>query len=423
MKYGIHFFLICCAFILVSCSPISEGYTDKVSYQAGDSLILFASSWKSFDEVAIELKDINGNTRHTYTTAIKSQSISNEMPYTKGFGYSPTLKIKVPDLESGVYTFADDIPFVVKPSEPFDILVLYSSNTENAYGDSGGKSLYDYNSSDDKAATIVSFQRPIELPKHSTEFLKWIATQNQYKIGYVCDRDLDDYETISNAKLLIITGHSEYWTRKARLNFDRFVDQGKNALILSGNTMWWQVRYSDDGNQMICYKSFENDPIADVRLKTVNWPDSVLAYSPMNSIGVDFNHGGYGKKSDEGWDGFKITNPDAPFFKGMDIKKNDVLWVKTHEYDGAQLNFAENADKVTLQNSFNFHRYELIGYDLASRMPGSNAAWVLLQKKPESGLIINTASTDWCAETGMTGKDSEKIKAVTLNMVDYLLTH
>ncbi|MFH6604961.1 N,N-dimethylformamidase beta subunit family domain-containing protein [Maribacter algicola] len=407
--------------LLASCGPIVDGYTDKISYRVGDSLKLYLNGRSTNEEFEVAINDLQGNPVKTYNTKIFSQKMSNDKPYTNGFGYSPTLEIAVPNLRSGVYTFGEEIPFVVRPSEPFDILVLYSSNTENAYANSGGKSLYDYNSSSDVAAPIVSFQRPIGLPVHSTEFLIWIANQKQYKIGYICDQDMDDYENIENAKLLIIPGHSEYWTRKARINFDRFIDEGKNALILSGNTMWWQVRYSSDGSKMICYKDFESDPIGDILLKTINWPDTLLHYSTLESIGVDFNYGGYGKKSDDGWDGFKIVKPESPIFKGLDIKMHDILWVKTHEYDGADLDFSVKPG-VILNNPYGFYKYDLIGYDLASRKPNSNAAWVVLQREPGSGLILNTSSTDWCAEAGMEGRDSDTIKAVTLNMIDLLLS-
>ena len=125
----------------------------------------------------IAVKDLQGKRAKAYRTKIFSQEVNEDQPFTSGFGYLPAMRIKVPNLESGVYTFADEIPFVVKPSKAHDILVLYSSNTEKAYADSGGKSSYDYNSSSDVAAQVVSFQRPIELPVHSTDFLRWIASQ------------------------------------------------------------------------------------------------------------------------------------------------------------------------------------------------------------------------------------------------------
>ena len=44
-----------------------------------------------------------------------------------------------------------------------------------------------------------------------------------------------------NSNIIVIVGHSEFWTRKARLNFDYHVDIGKNALIQSEITIWKQL--------------------------------------------------------------------------------------------------------------------------------------------------------------------------------------
>lgn len=415
-------FILSLAFIVVSCdSSIENGYTDKTSYASHDSISIFLNAKKEVKNYQIDITDINGNFLESVTADIFRQNVNPDKPYQNGFGYKRTVKIPVPKFESGVYLFDKKIPFVIRPSIQCDILILYSSNTENAYCNSGGKSIYDYNSSDTKAAEIVSFLRPIETPFHSTDFLKWIVKQKQYKIGYICDKDMDEYENIASAKVLIIPGHSEYWTRKARANFDRFVDEGKNALIISGNTMWWQVRYNESENQMICYKNGETDSIEDEKLKTINWPDSILDFSVMNSIGLDFNHGGYGKNEDKGWDGYKIVNPSSPLLKGSGLEMNDIIKLPTDEYDGGKLVFSLDSSTVTIANPFDFYRYELIGYDLGSRLKDSNGAFIIMQKTEKSGVVINTGSTDWCKKAGMLGKDSKVIKGITLNMIDLLL--
>ncbi|MGZ3610970.1 MAG: N,N-dimethylformamidase beta subunit family domain-containing protein [Ktedonobacteraceae bacterium] len=41
-----------------------------------------------------------------------------------------------------------------------------------------------------------------------------------------------------------MTGKSEYWTRQARTNIDKFTASGKNLLVFSGNTMYWQTRFN-----------------------------------------------------------------------------------------------------------------------------------------------------------------------------------
>lgn len=408
--------------LLASCKPsIKDGYTDQISYESKDSISIFLNSEKDIKDFKLEITDINGSLVSSVSTDIFPQTVQSNKPYENGFGYEETVKIATPQLESGVYLLDNEIPFIVKPSKPYDILILYSSNTENAYSNSGGKSTYAYNSSDKVSAPIVSFHRPINLPFHSSEFLKWIADQDQYNIGYICDQDMDDYYNIASAKLLIIPGHSEYWTREARNNFDRFINEGNNALILSGNTMWWQVRYEQENNQMICYKKLAKDPVEDEKLKTITWPDSLLDYSVMNSIGLDFEHGGFGKQEDQGWDGYKIVNPSSPLLHGSELQMNDIIHLPSDEYDGAALQFSLDSSSVTIENDLNFHRYELIGYDLASRKAGSNGAWIAMQKTDSSGVIINTGSTDWCRKAGMEEEDSDVIKKITINMIDLLL--
>jgi hypothetical protein len=415
------YWIISLTIILSSCgSSIKNGYTDKISYSPEDSISIFINAKKNIKDYQLDITDINGNVLKSFTQDIFPQSIHPNKPYENGFKYQLTGKISTPNFESGIYLFNEKIPFVIKPTKPCDILILYSSNTENAYCESGGKSTYGYNSSNKVPASIVSFRRPIGLPFHSTEFLRWIAKNKEYKIGYIADQDLDEYKNISSAKLLIIPGHSEYWTRKARNNFDRFISEGKNALILSGNTMWWQVRYNEEENQMICYKN-DTDPIKDTALKTINWTDSTLQYSVINSIGLDFNLGGYGKKEDKGWDGYKIVTPSSPLLKGTGLKLNSIINLPTDEYDGGQLVFSSDSTNVTLNNPSNFYRYELIGYDIGSRKSNSNGAWIVMQKNENSGVIINTGSTDWCQKAGMEGRSSKVIKKITLNMIDLLL--
>ncbi len=402
-------------------SSVIDGYSDRISYNVGDTLKLFLNSDSKKMNYSIDITTINGKFIDEISVNCHPQVINDDRAYENGFGYELTTEYIIPSLESGVYLFDGKIPFVVKPKEKKRILVVYSSNTENAYAFSGGKSLYGYNSTNQVAATTVSFQRPIDVSFHSTEFLKWMEEQEEYDVGYICDQDLDHYESFSAADLLIVPGHSEYWTRKARLNFDQFIDSGKNALILSGNTMYWQVRYSEDGNQMICYKNLENDPEPNNQLKTFIWTDSVLQYPVLNSIGLDFEHGGFGLRDDKGWDGYKITNSNHALFKGLNLKNGDVLSIPSDEYDGAILKFSKDSTSVELIDEVGFFNYELLGYDLGSRSSITNGAWVIMQKSETSGMIINTGTTDWCSPQGIGGDDADLIQVITKRMIDRLL--
>lgn len=416
-------FLLCIVF-LFSCKPVPKthvsGYMDKMSYNVGDTFKLFLNANEEKFDYQLTINDINGNIVDTLICNVYPQKITNDLPYENGFGYDVTIESLIPNLKSGVYLFENSIPFVIKPNKKEQILVLYNSNTENAYCKSGGESLYSYDTLELKHKPKVSFLRPIALPRFSGEFFKWIETQKQYDIGYICDKDMDNYETLKDAKLLVIPGHSEYWTRKARRNFDKFVNNGNNALILSGNTMWWQVRYNDSKDQLICYRNENFDDSVD-SLKTLLWVDTLLKYPIIESIGLDFDEGGYGLDKDNGWDGYKIVASNSPFFNDTEIEDNEIIKLATSEYDGAKLNFSLDSSKVTLNNGFSFYKYELIGYDLCSRKRNSNGAWIVLQRESTSGVIINTGSTNWCAKEGMLGEDSGIVKKVTLNMIDLMM--
>ena len=131
--------------------------------------------------------------------------------------------------------------------------------------------------------------------------------------------------------------------------------------------MCGQVRYTEDGNGLICYRHFSLDPVSDPLLKTINWYDPLLQYSILGSIGADFNYGGYGLKNDRGWDGFKITSPQSPLLQGLNLKRGDILHLPSRELDGAPiLSFDSNGFPVIDTGLLNVYKMELIGYDLGA---------------------------------------------------------
>ncbi len=402
------------------CSPnFQYGYTDKSSYFSGEKVVVFLQSNATIPSCKIDLYDVNGMVVFSVGSGLFAQTIAANAS-ENGYGFSPTVSFEVPsNLKSGIYLIGNQIPIVIKTNSQVDIMVVYPDNTANAYEKSGGKSLY----STDNRPIKVSFMRPIALQNNTTFCLKWFTSVQNVSIGYIADRDLDNYTSVERARLIVIPGHSEYWTRKARENFDRFVDVGGHALILSGNTMWWQVRYSENGNEMYCYRDLALDPIQDSKLKTINWYESLLEYPITKSIGADFNNGGYGLKVDSGWDGYKITAINSPLLKGLNIKKGDIIRLPSGEYDGAPIiGWDADGNPLIDKDGLKFHKSELIGYDFGSRFEKQTiGTFIVFQKTPTSGVVVNTASYDWCSANGMGGSDSEKIKVITQNAITKLL--
>ncbi len=401
------------------CGPnVVEGYTDKVSYAPDEEVTAFLQANSVLASCKLSIYHVNGDEAFSIAASLAIQTMSGNAPSSNGFGFTPTVKFKLPDdVASGVYMIEKKIPFVVRTTETVDLMIVYASNTANAYATSGGKSLYTH---PPNKPTQVSFHRPIPLEAFSGQCLKWFEDLQGFTMGYVVDSDLDYYDRIKHAKTLVIIGHNEYWTRAARLNFDRFVSEGGDAVILSGNTMWWQVRYADDGKTLLCYKDVA-DPETNPLYKTTTWNMPALDYSITSSIGADSPGGGYGVRDDKGWNGYKIVNKDSPLFDGLNLTNGQIISCPTVEWDGAPIaSFHGNGYPVIDNTILNFDQVELLAFDRGFRTVDTYGTFIVFRRTPTSGVIINTASTDWCSSGGMGGADGDKIKKITLNALTKL---
>jgi len=411
---------------------VIDGYTEKRSYLPGDSINYYISGPQSQQQVWIT--DVNNKQVFSIPVNVQKQSINSAKPWEEGFLYNKSLSSTLPlGLKSGVYFFGV-APLVCKSTSPApDITVIYPTNTMNAYNHLGGKSLYRPSLED--RSTVVSFRRAITYSPNNTGlgFLRWISTQ-PYDVNYICDEDVEDYNTFANSKTVIIIGHSEYWTRKARENIDQFVKSGKNLLVLSGNTMWWQVRYNHEKDLMICYKDNNLDPISIDMAKTIRWYLPQLNYPIVQSIGADFVGGGYGQKFAVRWNGYKIVESNSPLLNGTGLNNGDILALHTQEYDGAPLVTplvpGDSAVPVINNNVLNFNKVELLGYDYAEKVAldfplgvptGGSGTFIVFQKTPSSGTVVNVASMDWCNPTSFDSSASQAIKQITKNMIDATL--
>lgn len=203
-----------------------------------------------------------------------------------------------------------DIPFVVRPTSPGSqarILLAAADTTYEAYNYWGGRSLYGHGCSGlDSAgnpgaiahiwsapygllqprALEVSFLRPfasavgvVRMQTFEIPLIEWLE-RNGFRVDVCAASDLHKFpDLLSNYRLFVSVGHDEYWSTEMRDNVETFVANGGNAAFLSGNTCWWAVRFTLDGNKMICCKDERLDP------DTVTWND--LNRSAMSMVGTD----------------------------------------------------------------------------------------------------------------------------------------
>jgi len=83
----------------------------------------------------------------------------------------------------------------------------------------------------------------------------WLE-QAGYDFDVITDHDLQsDPDQLRGYDTFLINGHSEYWSLKMYRGLEAYLAKGGNAIVLSGNSLFWRVSYSDDGTILECRKA------------------------------------------------------------------------------------------------------------------------------------------------------------------------
>jgi hypothetical protein len=162
---------------------------------------------------------------------------------------------------SGVYvallTRADTgaqshITFVVRDlARHSDVLFQTSDTTWHAYNAYGGSDFYQ--GADNGRAYKISYNRPFATRNSVTQRDFYFGNeypavrfleQNGYDVTYFSGVDTDRFgSALTNHRVFLSVGHDEYWSSAQRANVAAARDAGVNLQFLSGNEMYWHVRY------------------------------------------------------------------------------------------------------------------------------------------------------------------------------------
>ena len=112
---------------------IVDGYVDKISYITSDSIKIYINAVSTMENTKLKIYDINTNIVREFETDLFPQIKNHNAPWSFGYDYMVTTTIEVGNMESGIYLIENRIPFIVKPSNVVDAIVVYPSNTINAY--------------------------------------------------------------------------------------------------------------------------------------------------------------------------------------------------------------------------------------------------------------------------------------------------
>lgn len=138
---------------------------DKISYNPGEVASVYINADGNHASKKLYLYSVNNEVVDSLVVAVfpQSNSVGNIAPWENGYDYSVSFTYTIPSsLNSGMYSWENKVFFIVKSAvKNADITIIYPSNNDAAYNESGGKCLYEHNSSNAVRAHTVSFLRPL----------------------------------------------------------------------------------------------------------------------------------------------------------------------------------------------------------------------------------------------------------------------
>ena len=182
-------------------------------------------------------------------------------------------------------------------------------------------------------------------------FVAWAEGEETLSFDYLTDHDLDaDPAALDGYEVVLLVGHSEYWSGPERDQIDAFVDRGGRLAIFSGNTAFWKVRWEDEGRTLVCHKwrGQSAEQVADDQA-THLWSHPMFARPEAAITGLSFIFGGYhrlGLCAARGQGGYTVYRHDHWALAGCDLYYGDVFGDEIpllgYENDGCALSFDED---------------------------------------------------------------------------------
>lgn len=324
----------------------AEGFTDRVSAEAGERVRLFVRSGAAtVTVVAYRTGHYGGiGAREIWRsspTDVVSQPRATVDPRTRMVDCShwrPTLTVDIDDRwPPGQYLFklvpsrgsATFVPFVVRDdSRASDVLIVSDVTTAQAYNTWGGHSLYGDELGDpSRRATVVSFDRP-----HNRGWAQCGAVLGDtFNVGMLCESlgldvsyttNIDQHarpHRMARHKVIVSGAHDEYYSLEMRDGLESARDRGVNIVFLGANAVYRRIRLEDSPlgphRRQVNYRSAAADPLeGDPARVTTSWREAPAA-RPESSL-----TGSYYESNEPGLSHpMVVVDADAWMFAGTNV--------------------------------------------------------------------------------------------------------
>lgn len=436
-----------CVFSLCGIAPVAlvasyaqGGYADRTSVAQGGTIALhIATSIAPFTVEIVNLaQPAQVLTTITGLTSPPSDCIGM---WENGCAWPVTAQFTVPAAwPSGYYAArfptnggTRSIIFVVRAALPglaSRVVLVSPTNTYEAYNQFGGKSVYDSISTNGERAHIVSFNRPYfdnfglgRYPAWERHFVEWLTAED-IPFEVITDDDLANPSIIQQYRLVVLPGHSEYWSLEARQSLETFVNAGGNAAVFGGNSMWWQSRVDLEARQLTVYKAANLDPLngVDNTRVTVNWFDSPVFHPENFILGTSFRNGGYANVYPgtttalpvEERTPFTVVDASSWLFNGTSLLNGQTFGQASagNEVDGAIFNTLPTGELVVDGSDGT-----PLNFQIVATLPGGEGYGTIgLYTNAAGGTVVNVGTRDW-----LRGLPSDAaVQEITRNVLDRL---
>ena len=366
-----------------------EGYCGKLSYRGGETVEVHVSTRAEAYEVTVERW--GAERAVVWRSPVPIPGVLHEVPDdadANGCGWPVAVHIPTDATwRSGFHLVTlravgaapgRDVAhagFVLRSASPqASMLFVLGTNTWNAYNTWGGCSLYtgghqvsfrrpftrgmlcrEVTERDDRKARPVRWDEEPDpdgmiyqryraeraLPAaigssgwfiHERRFVEW-AEGAGYTFDYAVSSDLDDDpDALDGYAAMVSVGHDEYWSAPQRGTLERYLAGGGHLASFSVNTMFWQVRLTDDG-AMICHKysAHRVDPVLGTGAESTMagmWADPVVGKPEAMVLGAGSAWGLYhrfGRATARGVGGFIVYRDDHWLLDGTGLGYGDVI--------------------------------------------------------------------------------------------------
>jgi hypothetical protein len=188
------------------------------------------------------------------------------------------------------------------------------------------------------------------LNKWEHHFVRWAGGQG-LALDYLTDYDVEaEAGALDAYDVVVLAGHSEYWSGRERDAIEAFVERGGRLAIFSGNTCFWKVRWEDEGRTLVCHKwkglEAEDVPASEA---THLWSHPAFGRPEAEITGLSFLFGGYhrlGLCAARGIGGYTVYRDRHWALEGCDLYYGDVIGdgipLIGYENDGCVLAFGDD---------------------------------------------------------------------------------